>query len=104
MNDDSFGFKAGDLSVIIGVLAQFTSVKKAVIFGSRAKGNYKPGSDVDMAVWLEGDDITAQLSGMLNDETMLPYKFDVINYNTINNKDLTEHINRVGIVFYQKQV
>ncbi|HTA26300.1 MAG TPA: nucleotidyltransferase domain-containing protein [Bacteroidia bacterium] len=102
MNDAQFGFKTGDLSAIIKKLQGFDTLQKAVIFGSRAKGNYKNGSDVDIAVWLEGIDVTPEISGLLNDDLPLPYHFDIVNYDTITNKDLTEHIDRVGIVFYER--
>jgi len=51
MNDNRFGFKPGDLETIVQTLSKFPEIKKAVIFGSRAKGTYQAGSDVDIAVW-----------------------------------------------------
>lgn len=102
MNDAQFGFKTGDLEAIINSIAQFDTIQKAVIFGSRAKGNYKNGSDVDIAIWVNGKDITPAINGLLNDTLPLPYQFDVVNYGTITNKDLTEHIDRVGVVFYER--
>jgi len=102
MGDNKFGFKTGDLETIIQAISKFQGITKAVIFGSRAKGNYQAGSDVDMAIWATNNDSVLQLSGVLNDETLLPYKFDVLNYNTINSIELSEHINRVGIEIYYK--
>ena len=73
-----------------------------VLFGSRAKGNYKPGSDIDLAV--KGDRVSprivAQLADCLNEETPLPYFFDVVHYETLDNQALVDHIDRVGIVIY----
>ena len=100
MNNSRFGFKYGDLETIIQVLSKFPEIEKAVIFGSRAKGNYQPGSDVDMAIWATNEAETWQLPGLLNDETLLPYKFDVLNYAKINNQELREHITRAGIEIY----
>ncbi len=101
MNDAQFGFKRGDLEAIISILKRFDTLQKALIFGSRAKGNYKNCSDVDIAVWLNGKDIAPEIGGILNDDTLLPYHFDIQNYATINNKDLTDHINRVGVEIYK---
>jgi predicted nucleotidyltransferase len=67
-------------------------VDKLIVFGSRAKGNYKKGSDVDLAII--GNE--KKLSYYLNEETNLPYFFDVINLQKITNKNLIEHIKRVG--------
>ena len=100
MNDNTFGFKKGDMENIVQALAKFSEIKKAVIFGSRAKGNYQAGSDVDIAIWTISNDSVGQLSGILNDETLLPYKFDVVSYKAINNPELIEQINRAGVEIY----
>ena len=95
---NNFGLLDSDLESIISLLNTYF-IKEAYIFGSRAKGNYKNGSDVDIVI--KDNDINSNLisnkSYYLNEETIMPYKFDVINYNTIVNKDLIEHINRIGI-------
>ena len=67
-------------------------VKKAVLFGSRAKGTNKHGSDVDIAVI--GD--KKRVSYALNEETNLPYFFDVIDMDEIVSQNLREHIQRAG--------
>ena len=67
-------------------------VKKIILFGSRAKGTHQRGSDVDLAI--EGDEKKAYY--LLNEETNLPYFFDVLNLSKITNKNLKEHIKRVG--------
>jgi predicted nucleotidyltransferase len=99
-----FGLQAGDLENIIAVIQQQNEVQEAIIFGSRAKGNYKNGSDIDIA--LKGSDVnhntSSNISYVLNEETQMPYRFDVLNYETISNKDLIEHIDRVGICFYKR--
>ena len=85
---------------ILVAVAEFPEIEQAVLFGSRAKGTHSLGSDVDIAI--KGKKvtyaITVQLSGQLNEELPLPYFFDVVNYHTIAEKKLIEHIDRVGIV------
>lgn len=99
-----FGLKPGDLETICRLIAHEPLVTQALIFGSRAKGNYTPGSDVDIA--LKGPGLTAQtvtyISFQLNEETIMPYRFDVLNYHTLKEPALVEHINRAGIVIYEK--
>ncbi|TAK65450.1 MAG: nucleotidyltransferase domain-containing protein [Bacteroidetes bacterium] len=93
-----FGLTKRDIEQIIAILHQYTEVDEAYIFGSRAKGNYNTGSDVDIA--LKGKGLTAdmitRLNYLLNEETLMPYYFDVIHYDCIGNKALREHIDRVG--------
>lgn len=99
-----FGLRDSDILSIRNILENYPEVENAYIFGSRAKGNFKNGSDVDIAV--EGPnirfDIVLKISGVLNEETMMPYMFDVLDYHSIVNQDLTDHITKNGVLFYQK--
>jgi predicted nucleotidyltransferase len=76
-----------------------SNIKSIILFGSRAKGAAKDGSDIDLAI--VGDNIgfrdVCGLGSKL-DELGLPYKIDIINYNSITNQELKEHISRVGVV------
>lgn len=102
--NSKFGLKQTDLAAIVSLLEKHSSVESALIFGSRAKGNFQNGSDVDIAI--KGKqlnfDIVNQISYWLNEESLMPYKFDILNYHTINNQDLIEHIDRAGIEFYRR--
>jgi predicted nucleotidyltransferase len=96
-----FGLTELDLSVIREALSKYPAIREAVIFGSRAKGTERPGSDVDLA--LKGDDlgeVALEVSTFLNQESILPYFFDVLDYSTLDNADLLDHIGRVGKVIY----
>lgn len=103
--NSNFGLKASDMAAICSILKKYPAVTEVYIFGSRAKGNYKTGSDVDIA--LKGNGITLQtvsnVSFELNEETNMPYKFDVLNYHTIAEPALIEHIQRIGILFYKSE-
>ena len=103
---NKFGLLVSDLENINKVLSVYPKVVKAYLFGSRAKGNFKNGSDIDIA--LIGEDLDFQtiskISFKLNEETSMPYKFDVLNYHSIKEPDLIEHIDRVGIELYNKSV
>ncbi|WP_206812082.1 nucleotidyltransferase family protein [Paradesulfitobacterium ferrireducens] len=100
----SFGLLNEDLSYIIKSLQQFPEIKKAAIFGSRAKGTYKSGSDVDIAIW--GDSITfstvSRLHAMLEEESPMPYFFDIVDYSHLNHDELRKHIDRVGVPIFVK--
>lgn len=99
-----FGLSDNNFNCIIKTIELNPKVEKAIIFGSRAMGNYKPGSDIDIAVY--GSKITTEevirLSNTLNEDTPLPYKFDVINYNTLTNNDLRLHIDEKGICIFKR--
>lgn len=101
---NAYGLTESDMTQILGVCCQFEEIAVVVLFGSRAKGNYKPGSDVDLAV--KGDRIThrtlAQLADLLNEELPLPYFFDIVHYNGLESQPLVDHIDRVGVVIYNR--
>lgn len=92
-----YGLSDNDLSRIVGVLATNSRVEQAILFGSRAKGTHKPGSDVDIA--LKGADLS--LNDLLSlsvalDELWIPLRVDLLLYNRINEPALLAHIDRVG--------
>ena len=75
-----FGLLDRDIKYIIKALEQHDEIEKAVIFGSRAMGNYKKGSDVDIAIIGENVNrsIIYKLEDCLNEVYPLPYFFDII--------------------------
>ena len=87
-----------------GVTDEYNEVESAFIFGSRAKGTYKRGSDVDIAI--KGEkitiDVVAKILNELEEETILPYFFDVVHYDTCSTNELVEHIDRLGVCIYMK--
>lgn len=98
-----FGLTAQTIQTIVAVFKQHPAVEKALLYGSRAKGNYRQGSDIDLT--LTGDELTYTELTRINtqlDDLLLPYKIDLSLLNHIDNPDLIEHINRVGAIFYQK--
>lgn len=98
------GLSAATIAKIIAVFVQYPALEKAVLYGSRAKGNYRRGSDIDVSLF--GDALShaqlAQIETQL-DDVLLPYSFDISLFNHIDNPDLVDHIRRVGIVFYEKK-
>ncbi|MBI4929350.1 MAG: restriction endonuclease subunit S [Bacteroidetes bacterium] len=85
------------------VFESCTAIDKVILFGSRAKGNFKEGSDIDLAV--KGRDYTFDTErkvSMQLDDLNLPYEIDLVNYHTIKEPALTAHIDRVGIDLYSR--
>ncbi len=95
-----FGLTEKDIDYIIQAVKNFDEIEQTIIFGSRAIGNYKKGSDVDIAIVGEkvSKNIITQLSEYLNEIYPLPYYFDIVNYNEVSNIELKNHIDKVGIV------
>src|ERR1051326_3757352 len=99
-----FGLKETTIQQICDVLAKYASVEKAVLYGSRAKGNYKNGSDIDLTLY-GGADLTLNVLYRLSDELddlLLPYTIDLSIFSQITDQDVLDHIQRVGVTFYEK--
>ena len=88
--------------MINAIFSAYPGVDEVILYGSRAKGNFKPGSDIDLALIgkkLQLKDLLHIISEL--DELMLPWKIDITLFHHIDNEELINHINRVGVVFYQ---
>ena len=79
-------------------------MEQAILYGSRAKGNYRSGSDIDLTLH-GGADLTLNvIYKILNDldELLLPYTIHLSIFDDISDQDVIAHIQRVGVVFYKK--
>lgn len=99
-----FGLQQQDLHEITSILSKFPAIDEALLFGSRAKGTFKKGSDIDIAIKGKGInyEIVAALSFLLNEESTSPYFFDIVHFDDISEKELLEHIKRVGQCIYTR--
>jgi uncharacterized protein len=98
-----YGLKDEQIEKIKEVFRKNEKIDEAILIGSRAKGNFKNGSDIDFI--LKGDNLILDdiLSLRINlDNLNLPYTFDILIYSKIQNPDILEHIKRVGKVFFRK--
>ena len=100
-----FGLYDKSYTLMIEALKKFPEIEKAIIFGSRSMGNYKKGSDIDLAIAGSGvtNQTVSRLSAQLNEELPIPYFIDVVDYNSLLNKELKEHIDRNGTEFYHRK-
>ncbi len=98
-----YGLTDTAIAKINAVFAQFPEIEKAVLYGSRAKGNFKAGSDIDLSLFGAG---LTQKSCMIIaealDDLLLPHSIDLSVYALLNHPNLEAHIERVGLVFYER--
>lgn len=96
------GLNETTLGKIRGIFARFPRIEKAVLYGSRAKGNFKPGSDIDLTLYGLGltSDQCATIADEL-DDLLLPYMIDISVFSELDHGELREHIERVGVVIYE---
>jgi predicted nucleotidyltransferase len=99
-----FGLSDTTCTTVRAILGRYPAITNAVLYGSRAKGNYTPGSDIDLT--LMGDALDYQVLSSVASalyESDIPYNMDVSVFEKIDNPALREHIERVGFVFYQRE-
>ena len=100
-----FGLSVDALRKIREAFAGFPRIEKVVIYGSRAKGNHRKGSDIDIT--LIGKNLTLEntiypLTSAL-DDLYLPYTFDISIFNQLDEPEFIDHILRVGKTFYERE-
>ncbi len=101
--ENGFGLTQRDMDTLQEIFHRYVDIETVVIFGSRAKGHYKPGSDIDLAIMNTGlDPVTVRKANSDCEESSLPYRVDLIDYHTIVHAQLKAHIDRIGLPFYQK--
>ncbi len=99
----NYGLKKEAVESICDILAHFKEIETAVLYGSRAKGNYKAGSDIDLTLY--GEKLSLHLLNDIADaldELLLPYMIDLSIFDKLKHPELCEHIQRIGVVFYEK--
>ena len=98
-----YGLTKDSTRAIISVLSENQRIDKVILFGSRAKGENESGSDIDLALLGEKLNLDDILNARIElDEILFPYKTDLVIYERIKEKELKEHIDRVGIVLYER--
>lgn len=102
--NDIAGLSCGEMDRMQSIFSNEPLISKIILYGSRAKGTHRPGSDIDLAIkgrglttgWLM--DVSLKI-----DDLLLPYEVDLSIFEHIDNPDLIEHINRVGKVIFSNE-
>jgi len=93
-----------ELQTLRDVFSRFSDISEVILFGSRARGTHRPSSDVDLA--LKGKNLSidtlAKLRYILEEETNLPYFFDIVIYDRVENEALKREIDEGGEKIFQK--
>lgn len=97
------GLSDETVAAIQGVLSGYPEVEKAVLYGSRAKGNYKNGSDIDLTLFGEQlSDAAASRIYWALDDLLLPYTIDLSLFSQLRHAGLIDHIRRLGVVLHER--
>ncbi|SDN63874.1 Predicted nucleotidyltransferase [Prevotella communis] len=97
-----FGLSDTVINELQDVFRHYANIEKVLIFGSRSKGNFREGSDIDLAVIGKGVDYNQLLSILCEiDDLELLYSVDLIDYNKKKGTPIGDHIDRIGKIFYE---
>ncbi len=97
-----FGLSDTVINELQDVFRHYENIEKVLIFGSRSKGNYRAGSDIDLAVIGKGIDYNQLLSILCEiDDLELLYSVDLLDYQKKKGTPIGDHIDRVGQIFYE---
>ena len=98
--NNNFGLPERTITELLEYFRTRPEIEKVVVYGSRAKGTYRKGSDIDFAIWSDKENISEIVSDL--DELPTPYMFDVINYKILTHENIKKSIDNDGIVFYKR--
>ena len=100
---DKTGLPVKVIEQIVHCVAKYDAVERLILYGSRAKGTFKRGSDIDLAVYghFESPLFIGQLLSEL-EALPTPYRFDVTDYYQLNHPTLKAHIDQYGLELYRK--
>jgi predicted nucleotidyltransferase len=96
------GLTVHEIDLIQNVFRRFPIISEVVLYGSRAKGTYRPESDVDLVLIGVDDELQAEAVAEELENLPLPYRFDVKAYSSLKHVSLQEHIARVGVSLYRR--
>jgi uncharacterized protein len=103
-DENKFGLTERSIQTISEIFEKYPVIEEVVVFGSRAMGNYKLGSDLDLAIMNIGvDDKTIMRLKNDFEDSSLPISVDLVNFPQLKHPDFIEHIERVGKVFYRNR-
>ena len=98
---ENFGLPERTINQLLEYFRSKPFIEKVCIYGSRAKGTFQNGSDIDFAIWTDDHENFLRIWGEL-DDLSTPYMFDVTDYNLLTHDKLKNSIDKDGKLFYQK--
>lgn len=101
---NQYGFCERDINEMNRIFTSYPTLQKVILFGSRAKGNFRKGSDIDLAIITDDNSrkTVSYIHDDLEEDTMIPYFFDVVDKNKISSTSLQEHIKICGKEIYSQ--
>ncbi len=99
-----YGLTAAHIETLRGILAPFAAqITRAAIFGSRATGTSRPGSDIDLVLYGDMTDSDLSQIRLRCSESMLPHTVDVLAYHLIASAALIERIDQEAQILFTKE-
>lgn len=101
---ENSGLSNKEIKSIKSIFSNYPQIEEVLIYGSRAKGNHRPASDIDLTLKGKNIDLTLQTKIEFDlDDLLLPYKFDISIYDRITNPEFINHIDKIGKTLYVKK-
>lgn len=100
---NEFGLSEKTMATIRAIYAQFPQIKRVILYGSRAKGTFRTGSDIDMTIVATPEfdfSLLAKINTLFYNSS-LPYLVDISDFSKLTDPDLLAHIKRCGKVIYE---
>ncbi len=101
----NFGITEKSYALLMELFTRQPEAEEVWLFGSRAKGTHQKGSDIDLAIKGSACNpgLALAIANQANEELPIPYQVDIVDYSSIDNPNLKDHIDRVGVLFYSSK-
>ena len=101
-----YGLPDRTLETLNTIFRKYPGIIEVVLYGSRAKGKNRIGSDIDISLKTNDSFTRTDMLRIVGDfdDSDMPYFVDVSVYNKLSNPDLKAHIDRVGKVLYSSLI
>lgn len=97
-----YGMKPEQFYKIIKIIDKYSShISWVKIFGSRARSDYKNYSDIDLALSTFEPNVEVKIAAEM-EESSIPFKFDIVNYDKLTNEKLKKYIDEEGRLIFSK--
>ena len=101
---NEYGLRQKDMDYMMSLFSSYSDIDKVILYGSRAKGKFNRGSDIDLALIAENitGEIRSRINYKLEEESPTLLWFDILHYNTLTNEKLKYEIDCNGKVIFEK--
>jgi uncharacterized protein len=101
MKKNKFNIKQEWIDILYNIFEKTENLDKVILFGSRARGDHKLRSDIDLAIQTVNIKASNYIINKIEESNIL-LKVDIIDLNYVESNKFLENVKNQGIVFWER--